>query len=64
MKEMGMQSNRTIKKIKKNLQRNLLNLKKVRESLMSQSNQSQLMKVWSLRQRVKAKRRAKGKKEL
>lgn len=64
MKEMGMQSNRSIKKIKKSLQRNLLNLKKVRESLMSQSNQSQLMKVWSLRQRVKAKRRAKGKKEL
>jgi len=58
-----MQSNRTIKKIKKSLQRNLLNLKKERESLMSQSNQSQLMKVWSLRQRVKAKRKEKGKKE-
>ncbi len=63
MKEMGMQSNRTIKKIKKSHQRNLLNLKKVKESLMSQSNQSQLTKVWSLRQREKAKRKEKGMKE-
>jgi|JI10StandDraft_1071094.scaffolds.fasta_scaffold2153356_2 sugar-specific transcriptional regulator TrmB len=63
MKEMGMQSNRSIKKIKKSLQRNLSNLKKERESLMSQSNQNQLTKVWSLRQREKAKRKEKEKKE-